>query len=279
MNKSHNVQPEKPLRLSVNHLLSHVFWIILAGTLLGLLLWVATMPQVVSALWPHSRGLVRISSQEDFWADQKPKAEEKAFIAYCVEIAKARNQHLFGDLKSKPRCIFLFKPQNITHFLYKAPVKIASTFYFGRPFIIFSMYKLTPDISSHEFCHAELYHRLGGSLKQPSLPQWFDEGLALQVDGRYTQAEQYYNLEHKNLPQPKELASAQDFYRNPDETHLRNHLLSYFWVKQWLKRHKQSGLNKLIQNIKKEQVNFDTLVLKNHSVGSHVTKPRKVKIL
>jgi hypothetical protein len=44
------------------------------------------------------------------------------------------------------------------------------------------------DVIAHEMAHAELSHRLGYR-RANQLPDWFEEGLALQVDERYTEAE------------------------------------------------------------------------------------------
>lgn len=44
------------------------------------------------------------------------------------------------------------------------------------------------DVVAHEMAHAELAHRIGYR-RANQLPDWFEEGLALQVDERYTEAE------------------------------------------------------------------------------------------
>ncbi len=45
---------------------------------------------------------------------------------------------------------------------------------------------LNDDVISHEMCHDELFTRLGWFKAKNSVPQWFDEGLALMVDYRFT---------------------------------------------------------------------------------------------
>jgi hypothetical protein len=46
----------------------------------------------------------------------------------------------------------------------------------------------SPDVLAHELAHTELPARIGHGHRD-EIPNWFDEGLALQFDGRYTEAE------------------------------------------------------------------------------------------
>lgn len=47
---------------------------------------------------------------------------------------------------------------------------------------------LSPDILAHELAHAEFAARIGPR-NRAKIPSWFDEGLAVQFDGRYSEAE------------------------------------------------------------------------------------------
>ena len=47
----------------------------------------------------------------------------------------------------------------------------------------------SPDVLAHELCHDELFARLGWLTIKRQVPQWFNEGLALMVDYRFSAAD------------------------------------------------------------------------------------------
>ncbi len=232
---------------------THFFWVGLAGLLLSLMVCVMAIPQVLRSLTPTSQGFVCLNTRKEYWADQTPTEAEKDFIMLCMRVAEGRCHELYGSLTSRPRCIFLYKPYNVERFMPNAPTRIASTFYFGQSFIVFSMYELSAAIASHELCHAELYDRLGKGLRQPQLPQWFDEGLALLLDERYAESEKWLRAYTSEQPRPQDLASRTNFYANPQTNSLRNHLLAREWVRTWYERNGQQGLLKFIEAMRAGQ--------------------------
>ena len=57
----------------------------------------------------------------------------------------------------------------------------------GSSWIIINPYGRNPNVLAHEMCHDELFTRLGWLTTQRQIPQWFNEGLALMVDQRFTE--------------------------------------------------------------------------------------------
>jgi hypothetical protein len=56
----------------------------------------------------------------------------------------------------------------------------------GQSFLVLGPDGNSPDVIAHELCHDELFARLGWLTIKRQVPQWFNEGLALMVDYRFT---------------------------------------------------------------------------------------------
>jgi len=58
----------------------------------------------------------------------------------------------------------------------------------GDSFLVLGPEGNNPDVMAHELCHDELFARLGWLTIKRQVPQWFNEGLALMVDYRFSNA-------------------------------------------------------------------------------------------
>lgn len=58
----------------------------------------------------------------------------------------------------------------------------------GDSFLVLGPEGNSPDVMAHELCHDELFARLGWLTIKREVPQWFNEGLALMVDYRFSNA-------------------------------------------------------------------------------------------
>ncbi|GAB4031595.1 hypothetical protein GCM10028774_09660 [Spirosoma jeollabukense] len=56
----------------------------------------------------------------------------------------------------------------------------------GTSYLVLGPDGNNPDVIAHELCHDELFARLGWWRVKRQIPQWFNEGLALMVDYRFT---------------------------------------------------------------------------------------------
>ncbi len=56
----------------------------------------------------------------------------------------------------------------------------------GDSFLVLGPEGNSPDVIAHELCHDELFARLGWLTIKRQVPQWFNEGLALMVDYRFS---------------------------------------------------------------------------------------------
>ncbi|MFT4031953.1 MAG: hypothetical protein QM669_06005 [Siphonobacter sp.] len=181
-----------------------------------------------------------------FWGDQRGEAT----LIVCSSPA---NYHDFCLLNEGPGCSL------------------------GTPtgsWIIISPEGLNVDVIAHEMCHDEIFARLGWMKAKSSLPQWFDEGLALMVDYRYTDpdsARRYLNyLQHWDVltkhgkigPKIDEIGTVAGFFgvqrgqANPTRT-AQSYVTAGMEVSRWLGLVGQPGLLRLVQQLR-DGHSFDT---------------------
>jgi hypothetical protein len=153
-----------------------------------------------------------------FWKENKRIGNPKIIFCYSEEL-------------------FQKYSRNKTILTYKTPIN--SYIVFGKRFI-------NLDMISHELFHTELYSRVG---YRKSIPVWFDEGLALQVDYRKEYSEdRYLELQHSIKQHCKltELKTANSFWSN---NYYYHYLLSGHTVASWLKAVGKEGLDTLITKL------------------------------
>ena len=106
------------------------------------------------------------------------------------------------------------------------------------------------DVLAHEFAHAETAHRVGYYQWQFSLPIWFKEGVAMQVDHR-----KEYRHQGRALPEVFELDSLQKF----NSGNIRHHYMAAkVEVEHWLSARKYEGLYQFLLKVK-QGYSFDEL--------------------
>ena len=110
-----------------------------------------------------------------------PAALKKRIPALLAE-ARARVEAYYGPLQARPKLVFCASPD-----CYNGFGAIGLGYTDGSNLVI-SRSGLRSAIIAHELAHVELASRLGGiSRVLDSVPQWFDEGLAVLISG----AEEY----------------------------------------------------------------------------------------
>jgi hypothetical protein len=123
-------------------------------------------------------------------------------------------------------------------------------------FIVFCKERINPDILSHELFHAEFCSRIG-YFNNTTIPTWFDEGMAMQVDYRKEYSEEKFselndslemNIKLPEISTPEKFYSANRYYHF---LHARHEVNSWFGIV------KKKGVNDLINRIKNgEQFHF-----------------------
>ena len=164
-------------------------------------------------------------------------SEQSGCNIQLLESAHERVAQLFGSVESKPLIGCL-----------KTPVlglgnTIGTTnFAPGLPSVILLNHEGEQlDVMAHEWAHAEFVQRIGLWHRELSVPTWFDEGLAMQVDLR----EGYQRLALQHLltavgrgqlqsPHLESLKSPSEFFRTGDQGKL-HYAFSRCVVQQLLK--------------------------------------------
>jgi hypothetical protein len=119
----------------------------------------------------------------------------------------------------------------------------------GRSFVVLGPDGGNADVIAHELCHDELYARLGWWTLRRQVPQWFNEGLALLVDYRFTDPAdptrrfrderdewRFRSLNQQTLPALTDLESAREFFDGDGERVTLAYLTAGLTVSAWLTR-------------------------------------------
>lgn len=140
------------------------------------------------------------------------------------------------------------------------------------------------DVLAHEMMHDELFARLGWRKSQIEIPAWFDEGLALMVDYRFSTPHTAYRYEllrkqwmqkthyGRYAPLLKELVSAQDFFQGDYPQHLRAYLTAGKTVAHWLQPNQSQALTQFIKRIQ-EGKNFEEAFGGSQKIKQPTIKP------
>lgn len=112
--------------------------------------------------------------------------EDHQDIKGMLESAENRITGFWGDRKGTPVLIVCARPEEYERYCHSKEGAGCSlgTFY-GSSFIVLNLHGLNTDVISHEMCHNELFERLGWRKTTFSVPQWFNEGLAMMLDHRF----------------------------------------------------------------------------------------------
>jgi len=113
-------------------------------------------------------------------------ASERAELAKSIERSRVRICRFWGTQLGNSRVIYCHDQTCYNRYALQDEGAGTSL---GTPtgsWIVLGPEGLNDDVISHEMCHDELFTRLGWFKTKNSVPQWFDEGLALMVDYRFT---------------------------------------------------------------------------------------------
>jgi hypothetical protein len=146
--------------------------------------------------------------------------------------SRARIQHTFGALESKPMVVFFDDPNAFWPF---KPNEYGSTNFLGnRVCVIVGAKGQNIDVIAHELMHAEIAHRVGYWRRLTELPVWFDEGLAMQVDHRSAYSLSASDSDRSKVDDVKSLQSSRDFFASSDALLTKNYALAKVAVNEWV---------------------------------------------
>ena len=180
--------------------------------------------------------------------------QTKDSIKSIIEISDARIKEFWYQKLSDP--IIIYCSDSIDFLKYGAPIStipaVTHLTPLGAFVVINGSLGLNTDVISHELCHAELLERVGFLNKEFEIPVWFDEGLALMLDYRFSDLDAMYikavnkGSEKINLD---ELIGIEQFYSGThDQIHMA-YLCSGLEVREWYQSVGADGLLELIDQL------------------------------
>jgi len=171
-----------------------------------------------------------------------------------LSTARGRVAELLGPLEAEP-VVLVTPSQGEAAWLGLAPeVPGAAYSVPWGTYIVVSPKGQNVDVLAHELVHAELATRLGYLDYALTLPTWFDEGLAMQVDDRDEEIAQAIR-EGRALPPVESLQSIRDF--SSGEVAL-NYAASQVEVARWLAEDGHPGAAAFVRELGRSG-DFETL--------------------
>ena len=199
--------------------------------------------------------------QSSVYVSPGTSAEERDSLNILLAKSDERINEFWNGKESNPTIIYCHDEE-----LYKkygsetdSPANI-----FGTPigsYIVIGPLGLNLDVVSHEASHAELSKRLGWLTMEWKIPTWFNEGLALMVDYRFTNPDTQFRHEDyrkewyrktgfgANKVELREISSVNGFFNGESEDIYLAYLTSGMEVSRWLQRVGQKGLMQFINQV------------------------------
>ncbi len=127
----------------------------------------------VSGLQPGADGILVEPGQS---------AQAQAEFADLLAGARARIGQTFGPPRARP--IVVLRDSERAFGVLPLNAYGSTSFVGSRACVVIGPRGRNLDVIAHELMHAELFERVGSWRRFTSVPTWFDEGLAMQVDHR-----------------------------------------------------------------------------------------------
>ncbi|SOD78762.1 hypothetical protein [Spirosoma fluviale] len=152
----------------------------------------------ISFLWlfPQAIWSMRVSHSADFrllektshiYTSRTATAKQQIQLREHTQTAYQRIQRFWGDRQGKATLIYC--PSQDEYETYCAGGEGAGCSVgtpWGASYLVLGPEGNNADVIAHELCHDELFARLGWWRVKREIPQWFNEGLALMVDYRFS---------------------------------------------------------------------------------------------
>lgn len=155
------------------------------------------LPVGYGLLYPQILRCQLVSRSDDFVAVDTPGGQVyisrvtlipqgKQFLANLTQ-ARGRIGQFWG--KQRGRAVLIYCPIQSQYEEYCAGGEGAGCSLgtpWGDSFLVLGPEGNSTDVIAHELCHDELYARLGWLRVKRAIPQWFNEGLAMMLDYRFS---------------------------------------------------------------------------------------------
>ncbi len=155
------------------------------------------LPIGLFVLFPSLWRCLIISYSSDFQAykvqsrtvfvDKTATPPQRDALARHLQMASARIGAFWGAQRG--RAVVIYCPTQAQYARYCSGGEGAGCSLgmpWGDSFLVIGPEGNSPDVLAHELCHDELFARLGWLTTKRQVPQWFNEGLALMVDYRFS---------------------------------------------------------------------------------------------
>ncbi len=158
------------------------------------------LPLAFLLLYPQLLRCLRIEQSADFrlltnadpngpvYVNRTATARQQTQLRQHVRLARDRIQRFWAG-RRQGRAVLIYCPQQADYERYCVGGEGAGCSLgtpWGQSFLILGPEGNNADVIAHELCHDELFARLGWWRVKRQIPQWFNEGLALMVDYRFS---------------------------------------------------------------------------------------------
>ncbi|MGA0558933.1 hypothetical protein ACO2Q8_19915 [Larkinella sp. VNQ87] len=224
---------------------------------------VAAFPQILRCqLIDHAADFQRLAP--GVWVDKQTPERQRVYLLFEIHEARKRLEALWNSpAQSRAEVIYCQTPEQYGRYCQDgegAGCSLGTPW--GDSWVIINPYGRNPDVLAHELCHDELFTRLGWLKTQRQIPQWFNEGLALMIDQRFTtttdslhrfeEFTDHWQRQSKGqqiVLDLTELESLRDFFSGSSERVMLAYMTSGREVARWLSVVGRQGLGKLVDAI------------------------------
>jgi len=237
------------------------------------LLFLLILPLAYFAAFPQILRCQLIEYRSDFqkfargvWVDKTTPEHQRVYLLFEIHQARKRLATLWtSSPQSQATVIFCQTPEQYKQYCQDsegAGCSLGTPW--GDSWIIINPYGRNPDVLAHEMCHDELYTRLGWLTTQRQIPQWFNEGLAMMIDQRFTTAtdslhryEEFRDHWHQQshgqqiVLELNELESLKGFFSGSTNRVMLAYMTAGQEVARWLSIVGRAGLRKLVDAVRK----------------------------
>lgn len=228
------------------------------------------LPLALPLLYPHLLRCMLVTQSGDFrqltdrasshtvYVRTTVSPRQQATFRAHVRAAQARISRFWGNQRG--RAVLIYCPSQVDYARYCAGGEGAGCSLgtpWGDAYLVLGPDGNNVDVIAHELCHDELFARLGWWRIKRQIPQWFNEGLALLVDYRFsspdvwelpdtTATDEPLNNRFRFPPRPMipltDLVTTNDFFGGDYGRVMLAYQTAADEVERWLRRVKQPGL-------------------------------------
>ncbi|MEZ0485304.1 hypothetical protein [Fibrella aquatica] len=128
-----------------------------------------------------------VIEKRTLYINEEATPRQRAVLQNHLQVASKRIRQFWGNQQG--RAILIYCPTQEQYAQYCSGGEGAGCSLgmpWGDSFLVLGPEGNSPDVMAHELCHDELFARLGWLTIKRQVPQWFNEGLALMVDYRFS---------------------------------------------------------------------------------------------